>query len=246
MKNYKLTFALAVLLSTAWACGPKGGTVETSEAQEVASSESAVTLAVNTENSQVTWIGSKTGGRHNGTIGISSGEISVKGDELVAGSIVIDINSIVNLDMAGKGGAAKLEGHLKSPEFFDAENFPEAKFEVTAVSAFSAASLDADKDEYQSDNTPAKLSEILVENPTHFISGNLIIRGTSLNITIPAHVELSDNGLKAQAKFNIDRSLWGIKYQDESSVADKAKDRFVYNTVTIGFDIEASTSSSME
>ncbi|OEK04320.1 YceI family protein [Roseivirga misakiensis] len=246
MKNYKLTLGLAVLLSTAWACGPKGSTVETSEAQAVASSESAVSYAVNTSNSEVTWIGSKTGGKHDGTIGITSGEISVKGDELVAGSIVIDINSIKNLDMAGKGGAAKLEGHLKSPDFFDAENFPEAKFEVTAVSDFNASSLEADKDEFESDNTPAKLSEILVENPTHFISGNLTIRGTTLNITIPAHVEMSNNTVKAQAKFNIDRTQWGIMYQDEASVVDKAKDRFVYNTVTIGFDIEASPNSSMQ
>lgn len=245
MKNYKLTLGLTLLISLIWACGPKGETVETSEAQSVASSQNAVTLKINTDASQVTWIGSKTGGRHNGTIGISSGDISIKGDEIVAGSFTIDVNSIVNLDMAGKGGAAKLEGHLKSAQFFDAAGFPEAKFEVTAISAFSASSLEADNDEYASDNTPAKLSEVLVENPTHFISGNLTIRGTTLNITIPANVVLTDTSLKAKASFNIDRTKWGIMYQDESSVADKAKDNFVYNTVTIGFEIEASASSSL-
>lgn len=245
MKNYKLTLGLTLLLSLTWACGPKGETVETSEAQSVASSKDAVTLKINTETSLVTWIGSKTGGRHNGSIDISSGEISIKGDEIVAGTFTMDVNSITDLDMAGKSGAAKLEGHLKSPDFFDAAGFPEAKFEVTAISAFSAASLEADNDEFASENTPAKLSEVLVENPTHFISGNLTIRGTTLNITIPANVALSGNSLKAKASFNIDRTKWGIMYQDESSVADKAKDRFVYNTVTIGFEIEASASSSL-
>jgi len=245
MKNYKLTLGLALLLSAAWACGPKGSTVETSDAKAVASSENAVVMAVNTEASTVTWIGAKTGGKHNGTIGISSGEISLKGSEIVAGSIVIDINSIVNLDMAGKGGAAKLENHLKDADFFDAANFPEAKFEITAVSEFNASNLETDKDEFTSGNTPAKLSEILVENPTHFISGNLTIRGTTLNITIPARVALSANEITAQAMFNIDRTKWGVMYQDESSVVDKAKDKFVYNTVTIGFDLKASTSKSL-
>lgn len=245
MKNYKLTLGLTLLLSTIWACGPKGETVETSEAQSVASSDNAATLKVDTEASQVTWIGSKTGGKHNGTIDISSGEISIKGGEIVAGTFTIDINSITDLDMAGKGGAAKLETHLKSDDFFGAAEFPEAKFEVTAISTYSSSSLEADNDEYVSENTPAKLSEVLIENPTHFISGNLTIRGTSLNITIPANVVLSGNSLKAKANFNIDRTKWGVMYQDESSVVDKAKDRFVYNTVNIGFEIEASASSSL-
>lgn len=245
MKNYKLTFGLTVILSLFWACGPKGETVDTTEAKAVASTANALTLQVNTEASEVTWIGSKVGAKHNGTIAISSGEISFKGDKIVGGSFIIDINSIVDLDMAGKGGAARLENHLKSDDFFDAANFPEAKFEVTSVDAFNAGSLDADNEEYVSENAPAKLSEVLVESPTHFISGNLTIRGTTLNITIPANVVLSDNSLKAKASFNIDRTKWGIMYQDEASVADKAKDKFVYNTVNIGFQIEASTSTGL-
>lgn len=246
MKNLKSILSLAFLATLAWACGPKGTAVETSDAKAVASADNATTLSVKNDVSKVTWIGSKPGGKHNGTIDITNGSISVNGDEIVAGSFTIDINTIADLDMAGSGGQAKLEGHLKSPDFFDAANHPEAKFEVTGVKAFDAAALDSDKDEFTSENTPAKLSEILVENPTHFISGNLTMRGTTLNITIPAHVELSENSLKANATFNIDRTDWGLMFQDESSVVDKAKDKFIYNTVTVGFTIEADASKTSE
>ena len=48
-----------------------------------------------------------------------------------------------------------------------------------------------------------------------------------------------NNVLKAEGKFNIDRTRWNISYQDESSVLDKLKDQFIYNTVNVGFSIEA-------
>lgn len=246
MKNLKSILSLALVVSVAWACGPKGSTVETSDAKEVASSDNATTLSINTEASHVTWIGSKPGGKHNGTIDITSGNISLDGDKIVAGTFTIDITTVTDLDMAGSGGQAKLETHLKSADFFDVANHPTAMFEVTGVTEFEAASLESDNEEFDTENTPAKLSEILVENPTHFISGNLTMRGTTLNITIPAHVELSGNTLKANANFNIDRTQWGLMYQDESSVADKAKDKFIYNTVSVGFQLEAGTTTSME
>lgn len=234
--------ALATLV---FACGPKGSTVETSEAKAVASAESATTLTLNTEASKITWVGSKPAGQHNGTIDIASGEISIKGDELVAGKFTISINTLKNLDMAGSESAGKLEAHLMQDVFFDEANFPEATFEVTGVTTFDAANLEADKDEFKTDFAPAKLSEILVENPTHFISGNLTMRGTTKNITFPASVSLNGGSVSAVAKFNIDRTDWGLMYGDEATAVDKAKDKFLYNTVQVGFEIEAGSGAAL-
>lgn len=245
MRNYKLTSALILLITLIWACGPKGETVETSDAKQVASSSEAVAYSINTNQSQITWIGSKPAGQHNGTIKISQGEISVKGDEIVAGNFTIDINSLENLDMSGSKGATNLKTHLMSDEFFDAANFPEATFSVTGVSSFNVSNLEADKEEYQTDFAPKKLSEVLVENPTHFISGNLTMRGTTKNITFPVSVSIDGSSIKAKASFNIDRTEWGLKYGDEASALDKAKDKFLYNTVNIGFEIEAGTEGSL-
>ena len=245
MKLLKSTFLLSAFAVLVFACGPGGKTVETSDAKTVAASEDAVAIAVNTESSMVTWIGSKPAGKHNGTIGITGGEISVKGTEIVAGKFTIDINSLKNLDMDEGEYKQKLVGHLMSADFFDAANFPEATFEVTKVESFNQGNLQADKDEYKTEYTPASLSEVIVDNPTHFISGNLTMRGTTKNITFPASVSINGGVIRAKANFNIDRTEWGLMYGNEASVADKAKDSFIYDTVNVGFELEAGNQASL-
>lgn len=247
MKFLKSTLALSFLAVFAVACGPKGNTVETSEAKEVASTDDATSVAVNTGSSMVTWIGSKPTGKHNGTIGITNGEVLVNGSDIVGGSFTIDINSLTVLDLpADSEWNAKLKGHLMSADFFDAENFGTASFEVTDVKAFNQADVMADKDQYDTEFKPAALSEIMVENPTHFISGNLTMRGTTKNITFPAHVEMNNGAIKAIANFNINRDDWGLSYKSEASFADKAKDEMIYDTVNVGFELEAGNSSATE
>lgn len=247
MKFLKSTLALSLLAVFAVACGSKSNTVETSEAKEVASADDATAITVNTQNSMVTWIGSKPTGKHNGSISIADGEIMVNNSEIVGGNFTIDITSLKALDMEeGTDGYNNLVGHLMSPDFFDAENHPTATFEVTEVKPFSAANLSADKDEYDSENKPAALSEVMVENPTHFISGNLTMRGTTKNITFPAHVEMNNGVIKAKANFNIDRTAWGLSYNTEANFVDQAKDKMIYDTVNVGFELEAGNASASE
>ncbi|KYG73862.1 MULTISPECIES: YceI family protein [Roseivirga] len=247
MKFLKSTLALSLLAVFAVACGSKSNTVETSEAKEVASADDATAITVNTQNSMVTWIGSKPTGKHNGSISIADGEIMVNNSEIVGGNFTIDITSLKALDMEeGTDGYNNLVGHLMSPDFFDAENHPTATFEVTEVKPFSAANLSADKDEYDSENKPAALSEVMVENPTHFISGNLTMRGTTKNITFPAHVEMNNGVIKAKANFNIDRTAWGLSYNTEANFVDQAKDKMIYDTVNVGFELEAGNTSASE
>jgi polyisoprenoid-binding protein YceI len=247
MKFLKSTLALSLLAVFAVACGSKSNTVETSEAKEVVSADDATAITVNTQNSMVTWIGSKPTGKHNGSISIADGEIMVNNSEIVGGNFTIDITSLKALDMEeGTDGYNNLVGHLMSPDFFDAENHPTATFEVTEVKPFSAANLSADKDEYDSENKPAALSEVMVENPTHFISGNLTMRGTTKNITFPAHVEMNNGVIKAKANFNIDRTAWGLSYNTEANFVDQAKDKMIYDTVNVGFELEAGNTSASE
>ncbi|PIQ49372.1 MAG: lipid-binding protein [Cytophagales bacterium CG12_big_fil_rev_8_21_14_0_65_40_12] len=246
MKTLKSTLALLALVLFVASCGAKGSTVETSDAKEVASAAEATALAVNVDNSIVTWIGSKPAGKHNGTIDISAGEIKVSGNEIVAGNFVIDITSLKSLDIpADNENNAKLVGHLMSADFFDAATHSTATFEVTSVAVFNAADVAADNEEFKTDFAPAKMSEIMVANPTHMISGNLTMRGTTKNITFPASVSIADGVIKAAANFNINRTDWGLMYGDEASAVDKAKDQFIYNTVNVGFSLEAGTSATM-
>ncbi len=221
------------------ACGNPGDTVETTDAQEVASVEGN-SLSIDTAASKVNWKGYKPAGRHYGHIPVTDGELVVKGEEVTGGKFVFDITSLKIEDMEeSEEDYQKLWGHLQSDDFFDAQNYPEAVFEVTRIEPYSTGDNVEDKEEFESEYTPTSDSELTPENPTHWISGNLTMRGTTKNIKFPAVVSLNNNAVSAKAGFNIDRTAWGLAYGDESTAVDKAKDQFIYNTVSIEFDIKA-------
>ena len=246
MKILKSTLALVAMAFLVASCGGNSSTVETSEAKEVASAEGASAMVVNTDNSTVTWIGSKPAGKHNGTIPITDGELKVEGDEIVAANFKMDITNLVVLDLpADSEYNGKLKGHLMSADFFDAENHPTATFEVTGVEKFDASKVESDLEEPETEYTPAKMGDIMVENPTHIISGNLTMRGTTKNISFPASVTMENGMVKAKANFNIDRTEWGLTFKERASLAEKLKDDFIYNTVNVGFELQANDASSM-
>jgi hypothetical protein len=44
---------------------------------------------------------------------------------------------------------------------------------------------------------------------------------------------------EASAKFNIDRTVWGINYKHENDPVARATDGFIHNIVNVGFEIIA-------
>ena len=242
MKKVNLLLAMSAFAFFACNQQQQGENAEVSEAKDVQEAAAeAVDFQVNTENSLTSFIGSKPAGKHNGTINISGGILSVAGNEIAGGKITIDMNTITSSDFPeDEEMLGKLVGHLKSPDFFDVATHPTAEFVITAVEAYDAADSIEVKEEFDSEFKPAAANEFVVDNPTHKVTGNLTMRGTTLSIAFPAKISVTEGTVSAEAKFNIDRTLWGVMYGDEASVADKAKDRFVYNTVNVGLNISAS------
>ncbi|HEY8396843.1 MAG TPA: YceI family protein [Flavihumibacter sp.] len=196
MKKAIILFSAVAALATACNNAPEGASATTSEAQAAAAG-TGVTYAIDTNASVVEWLGSKPVGQHNGTLKISEGQFSIAEGTITAGKFIIDINSLTDLDMEGEM-KGKLEGHLKSPDFFDAEKFPTATFEVTKVEALTGDST-----------------------ATHQISGNLTLKDSTKNVSFPANVTVADDAVKATANFNIDRTQWGMFYGSDQSLGDK-------------------------
>ena len=187
--------------------------VNTTEKQTAAIVDGTA-YAVDT-TSTLTWIGSKPTGKHTGTFKLSGGAFIVKDGELKAGTFTININSLNNEDLvADAGSKAKLEGHLKSPDFFDATKYPTAKFEITAVEP----------------NTDTTKKEV-----THIIKGNLTLKDSTKNITIPARVTLDAKTLAASANFSIDRTLWGMNYKGP----DNPQNWFIAKAVELKLNLTA-------
>jgi polyisoprenoid-binding protein YceI len=181
-------FAAAVLIS----CGGKKNTVETKDKQDVAQvTPLTKTFAVDVQNSTLGWTGKKVSGQHTGTIAIKSGTIGVENDMIKAGNFVIDMNAIKNTDLTDATANGKLVGHLGSADFFDVAKYPESKFEITGAE---------------------KLAQADSLGNNYKIMGNLTIKETTKNITIPAAVTMDSTRFSAVSKFSIDRTEWNVQY----------------------------------
>lgn len=215
-------FIPAVVALAAVACNnaPEAD-VEASDAQDVEEVEATATYALVTDGDEISWEGYKTyaDGAHQGTIQVQEGEFSVEGADIVGGTFIIDMNSIDNKDLAENAEyKAKLEGHLKSADFFHTEQFPTATFTVTKVEESATAENGA----------------------THKISGNLKMRDQEKNITIPATINVTDETVTVSTpEFVIDRTNWGVEYASETSIEGLAKENAISDNIKLKLDLTA-------
>lgn len=179
--------------------------------------------AYQTDSSSIlTWTGSKPTGTHTGTFKLKEGVLNITEGKLTGGSFTIDINSLTNVDLASDAeNKGKIEGHLKSPDFFDVAKFPVARFEITSVKPFAAVT----------DSSAAKA----IEGATNIISGNLTLKDSTKNLSFPARVTIGNGTAAASAEFSIDRTLWGMNYKGPNN----PQDWFISKTVDIKLNISA-------
>jgi len=85
------------------------------------------------------WKGDKKiGSFHVGTIDLKSGWLAIEGNAITGGEFLVDMNSIKDTDIKDDNMRAKLEGHLKSDDFFGVEKYPLSKLVITGSSRFVA------------------------------------------------------------------------------------------------------------
>ncbi len=87
---------------------------------------------VKVDKSKVNWVGYKVTGKHEGTINLRSGVLIFDGETLTGGKFVMDMNSINTTDIQGEY-KNKLDGHLKSPDFFGVDKHPASFLEIVNV-----------------------------------------------------------------------------------------------------------------
>ena len=148
----------------------------------------------------IKWTGYGVGKTHSGDLNVKSGQVEMKGDELVGGTFVIDMTSLKTAD------SPKLQGHLQSPDFFDIAKYPEATYKITKVEALKGAAAGA---------------------PTHKITGNLTIKNKTEPLEMLANVTKKEGKYTAVATSEIkDRTKYDIVYNSKqfktiSALGDK-------------------------
>jgi polyisoprenoid-binding protein YceI len=218
MKKYFLAVPLLMLFGVMFifaGCGNKDSVKTGGEKEVKTSTEGASVYNIDPAASKVEWIGKKVTGQHNGTVNVASGELNVSNNELEAGKINLDMNSITVLDLTDAESNGKLTGHLKSDDFFSVEKNPTATFEITNVE---------------------KVSDDKGNN--YKIDGNLTIKGITKNISFPANVSINDQTITAKADFDIDRTQWDIKY-GSGKFFEGLGDKMIDDNFNIKFNITA-------
>jgi polyisoprenoid-binding protein YceI/rhodanese-related sulfurtransferase len=172
--------------------------------------------AVDLEKSRVEWIGRSLTGMHTGTVKLRRGEIEVRASQPVRASFTLDMRSIEDTDIGDAPLREMLVHHLKSDDFFDVEKFPESEFRLTKIEPLPGA-------------TPG--------NPNVRVTGKLTLKKVKRELTFPAIVgATSDGTLAADAHFDIDRTLWNVRY-GSGKFYEKLGKHLVNDIISLGLKI---------
>ncbi|MFM8493152.1 MAG: YceI family protein [Bacteroidota bacterium] len=213
MKNTLMIAVAAGLL--AFSCGNSGQEAENVDV--AAAAEVAGAQEFSLTSGELKWTGKKVTGEHFGTVAITEGILQADAGALKGGNFTIDMSSIKVEDLTDAKQNGDLVGHLKSPDFFAVDSHKVANFVITAVEALPAADA---------------------EGNTHTISGNLTIKGITNGIKFPAMVQMEAAAVKANAKFDIDRTLWNIRY-GSGKFFKGLGDKMINDNITLNINLQA-------
>ena len=149
---------------------------------------------IKVDASNVVWRGYKVTGSHEGTLKLESGNLVFDKEVLTGGEFTMNMKSLAVTDLSG-GGKEKLEGHLKSDDFFGVDKYEKSTLVFKSVKSTG-------KNSYK-------------------VTGDLTIKGKTNSVTF----DLSVYGSKANAFLKVDRTKFDVRYGSSSffdNLQDKA------------------------
>jgi len=184
----KLIIPASIIILTLIGCGKKNETKDLKVGNTSSTYLEKSSYDIISTESELKWIGKELStDTHTGTLVLKNGKIDVNANGVIHGEVEIDMTTITVTDMQGKWGK-KLEGHLKSPDFFDVEKYS---------SAFIT---------FQSDENPIKNNQIN-------LTGELTIKDITHPISFTAELLQKKPTLKAKASMSFDRSEYDVRFR---------------------------------
>jgi len=194
MKRRLFSLAIPVLFAAVIVSCQKEKPVS-GEGNDTTTTKEGSKFVLDTLNSKVEWRGYKVfkseNTSHFGTITFESGDVTVKEGQLESGKFVADMTSLTSVDLKDDTDQLeKLNGHLKSGDFFETEKFPTASYEITKVTSSAEGDY----------NT--------------VLDGNLTIKGITKPVQFKANVSVNDAVVSiATEPKDIMREEFGVKFQ---------------------------------
>ena len=110
---------------------------KTAETNDVAMTAADATYNIVQDESSVMWTGREVStSSHYGTINFTSGQFEIADGLISQGEFLVDMTSITVQDLTG-GSKERLEGHLRSDDFFSVESFPTAHLYISSSEVIS-------------------------------------------------------------------------------------------------------------
>ena len=171
-----------------------------------------VTYKVSAKDSQLKWTGKKVTGQHHGYVKVKDGHLKVEGKQIVGGEFTIDMTSITVEDIEEEKWNKKLNGHLRSDDFFHVNKHKTAKLEIKDAQ--------------------------FGKGGKHNVFADLTIKGKTRPVQFD--VKLDDKGEKVvgKSKITFDRTNYDIKYRS-GSFFDSLGDKMIYDDVEIDVKLVA-------
>ena len=142
-------------------------------------------IKLSPENSKIAFIGTHVGATpdpkaRHGGFGKFDGMVEMSDDGKMVKSFALNIDTT-----SVTTPMAKLTGHLKAGDFFNVEKYATAKFMSTKIEATDKPDM-------------------------YKITGNMEMLGKKKELTIPAMVKVTDEGMMLKSNFMLDRTKFGM------------------------------------
>jgi polyisoprenoid-binding protein YceI len=166
---------------------------------------------IDVATSSLTWRGENiVGKKHQGAILVKRGNVNISGGAISGGEIVIDMNTLTNTDLSGNE-KTKIEGHLKSADFFDSAKFGEAIYTITSGTKKNAINYD--------------------------VTGKLTIKGITQDLNCTLVVAPNGDGINVGGGFVFDRSKFDVRYGSDKFF-DNLGDNLIKNEVIMTVNLQ--------
>ena len=169
------------------------------------------TYTIDLNKSKLRWVAKKLTGSHWGNIRLKSGIVKIKNNLPIAGEFIVDMKTIEVMDTKGSIWGKKLQSHLHSKDFFDTENYPEAKLSIKKAT---------------------------MSNGRFIIDADLSIKSIMHPIEFVCEIFQSSDLATARGKMEIDRTLYDVTYRS-ARYFPNIGDRMIHDIFTIDFEIDA-------
>ena len=163
------------------------------------------------------WEGKAVTHGHNGTMQFSDGELLVKGNDIVGGTVTVDMKTMMATDIKDAESRGKFLGHMSGDDFFGVATYPTSVFKIVSVTPIKGAAKDAD-------------------NVT--IAGDMTNKGVTQRISFPAKAGVKGDLASATGKVTLDRTKFGLKYGSKSFF-DTIGDKAINDTFDLTFNVIA-------